>query len=63
MVSIESGYYGTSHHRNGVLCQLSTMTINNRLYGCLQFTNPLINDDNDANYFLSKLQFLLENIS
>lgn len=61
IVSIESGYYGTSHSRNGVLCQLSTMTINDQLYGCIQFTHPLVTDD-DAEYFISKLQFLLQNL-
>lgn len=61
IVFIESGYYGTSHSRNGVLCQLSTMTINDQLYGCIQFTHPLVTDD-DANYFLSKLQLLLQNL-
>jgi hypothetical protein len=38
---VESGYYGVSHGRNGVLCLLSTMTVNGRLSGCLQFTSPL----------------------
>jgi hypothetical protein len=61
IVSIESGYYGTSHSRNGVLCQLSTMTINDQLYGCIQFTHPLVTDD-DADYFISKLQYLLQNL-
>jgi hypothetical protein len=61
IVSIESGYYGTSHSRNGVLCQLSTMTINDQLYGCIQFTHPLVTDD-VADYFISKLQYLLQNL-
>jgi hypothetical protein len=61
IVSVESGYYGTSHSRNGVLCQLSTMTINDQLHGCIQFTHPLVTDD-DADYFISKLQYLLQNL-
>jgi hypothetical protein len=61
LVSIDSGFYGTSHSRNGVLCQLSTMTINDQLYGCIQFTHPLVTDD-DADYFISKLQYLLQNL-
>eukprot|EP01038_Epipyxis_sp_PR26KG_P010295 gene10295-13840_t len=43
-IEIIESYYATSHSRNGVLCQLSTMSINENLFGCLQFTNPIISD-------------------
>ena len=35
-------YYGTSHARNGVVCQLSCQTTNGALYGCLQYPFPLL---------------------
>jgi len=35
-------YYGTSHARNGVLCQLSCQTMNGELFGCLQFPEPIL---------------------
>lgn len=41
-LSVEECFYGTSHHRNGVLCQLSCMTLDKAFYGCLQFPSPLV---------------------
>ena len=35
-------YYGTSHSRNGVVCQLSCQTTNGALYGCLQYPFPVL---------------------
>ena len=43
-LAVKRAYYGTSHSRNGVLCQLSCMTVgaSGDFCGCLQFTDPLI---------------------
>ena len=35
-------YYGTSHARNGVVCQLSCQTTNGALFGCLQYPFPIL---------------------
>ena len=40
--TITQAFYGTSHSRNGVLCQLSCMTVAAKFCGCLQFTDPII---------------------
>jgi len=40
--SVTQAFYGTSHSRNGVLCQLSCMTVAAKFCGCLQFTDPII---------------------
>lgn len=42
-LAVTGAYYATSHSRNGVLCQLSCMTLGQGEFcGCLQFTDPLI---------------------
>jgi hypothetical protein len=41
-LSVSEAYYGTSHARNGVLCQLSCQTVNGELFGCLQFPEPVV---------------------
>ena len=35
-------YYGTSHARNGVVCQLSCQTTNGIFCGCLQYPYPVL---------------------
>jgi hypothetical protein len=42
LLQLKEVYYGTSHSRNGVLCQLSSITIEDTFCGCLQFTEPII---------------------
>lgn len=59
---VKAGYYGTSHSRNGVLCQLSCMTINNSFQGCLQFTHPLISYD-EADIFTKRFERIIRSIS
>ena len=61
-IKIESGFYGTSHARNGVLCLLSSMTINSCFNGCLQFVGPLVNED-DADKVLQNILKVLKTIS
>jgi len=61
-LSVKGGYYGTSHTRNGVLCQLSCMTINNNFHGCLQFTNPLTSN-NEADIFTKRFERVIKSIS
>mmetsp|Transcript_9580 Transcript_9580/g.15916 ORF Transcript_9580/g.15916 Transcript_9580/m.15916 type:complete len:197 (+) Transcript_9580:2268-2858(+) len=60
-VSVKEAYYATSHGRNGVMYQLSCMTIDNALCGCLQFTSPLVTEE-EADYVRDKVQFILQNI-
>jgi hypothetical protein len=60
-VAVRRGYYATSHARNGVLCQLSSMTIDGALNGCLQFTSPLTSPD-EADLVAQAVQFILKNI-
>ena len=60
-LAVENGYYAVSHGRNGVLCLLSTMTINGRFSGCLQFTNPLVTEE-EADFVSENLQSLLTTI-
>lgn len=49
-VSVEGVYYGTSHARNGVLCQLSCETVKSTgsLCGCLQMTSPILSREDQA---------------
>lgn len=51
-INVREAFYGTSHARNGVLCQLSCMTTGaqgkEELCGALQFTDPLITRDQGA---------------
>jgi hypothetical protein len=61
-IYVKAGYYGTSHSRNGVLCQLSCMTINNSLQGCLQFTHPLMSYD-EADAFSTRFERIIRSIS
>lgn len=62
-IYVKESYYGTSHARNGVLCQLSSQTIKDGAFcGCLQFTSPLISDQ-DADKFVDSLVFILQNLS
>lgn len=58
---VTRGYYGTSHSRNGVLCQLSCMTINNSFQGCLQFTSPLTSID-EADIFTKRVEDIMRSI-
>jgi len=46
-LEVEEVFYGTSHARNGVLCQLSVETVktSGTLCGCLQMTDPLTTRD------------------
>lgn len=49
-IRVREAFYGTSHARNGVLCQLSCMTTGavegkEEFCGALQFTDPLITRD------------------
>ena len=60
-VRCDEAYYATSHGRNGVLCLLSTMTVQGRLCGCLQFPSPIVSEE-DADYVTDKLLFLLRHI-
>ena len=45
-IQVRQAFYGTSHARNGVLCQLSCMTTGppgkEQFFGTLQFTDPII---------------------
>ena len=56
-----AGFYATSHGRNGVLAQLSCMTINGRLNGCLQFTDPIVSGVKAA-LFREKFEELLRRL-
>ena len=56
-----AAYYGTSHSRNGVLCQLSCQTLDGELFGCLQFPDPIISQSN-AKIYCQKLIDFLENL-
>jgi len=60
-IQVKEGYYGTSHTRNGVLCQLSCMTIDKSFNGCLQFTSPLTSDD-EANIYANRFENILRSI-
>lgn len=70
-MAVEEAYFATSHARNGVLFQLSCMTVKDmvgdgsgtsgRLCGCLQFTDPITSAE-EADYFVEKLLFILKNI-
>ena len=52
-------YYCTSHARNGVLCQLSSQTVNGELCGCLQFPLPIVNKSK-AGDLLQLLKLILD---
>jgi hypothetical protein len=41
-ISVSDIYFGTSHHRNGVLCQLSCMSVGDSFFGCLQYPEPIV---------------------
>ena len=62
----EQVYYATSHARNGVLCQLSCMSIDSGgsspFYGTLQFTEPLTSRD-DAGVMRDRLVTLLTRLA
>jgi hypothetical protein len=58
---VVKGYYGTSHARNGVYCLLSSITIEDSLCGCLQFTSPLISVE-DAKLFKDCLVEIIRGI-
>lgn len=60
-IYVKGGYYGTSHTRNGVLCQLSCMTIEKSFHGCLQFTSPLTSND-EANIYTSRFENIIRSI-
>ena len=57
-IFVEKGFYGTSHSRNGVLCLLSSMTINDCLSGCIQFVGPLVDEDEADQVVENLLQVL-----
>ena len=57
-VEIEKAFYGTSHSRNGVLVQLSCMTVSDKFCGCLQFPYPIINKVTSATLALRLQSFL-----
>ncbi len=63
---VEQVYYGTSHARNGVLCQLSCMSVQSDgsgpFCGTLQFTEPLISRA-DAKVMRDSLVALLERLA
>lgn len=54
LLGVKRVHYGTSHARNGVLCQLSCMSVaspgeaGSPFYGTLQFTHPLISREEAA---------------
>jgi hypothetical protein len=58
---VVEAYYGTSHARNGVYCLLSSITIEDSLCGCLQFTSPLISVE-DAKLFKDCLVEIIRGI-
>jgi len=65
-LGVSTAFYGTSHGRNGVLCQLSCMTVgggdNAPFCGCLQFTSPLISRE-EANQIAKRLVQLVEQLA
>ena len=65
-LKVEQVYYGTSHARNGVLCQLSCMSVqsdnSSPFYGTLQFTKPLISRE-DARVMRDRLVALLTRLA
>ena len=64
-LQVNSAFYATSHSRNGVLCQLSCLTVPSEeggLCGCLQFTRPLITSE-EGMRFSYDLQQLLTKLS
>jgi hypothetical protein len=63
LLQVDQVYYGTSHSRNGVLCQLSVESVKSKgiLCGCLQMTDPLLTRM-DQMIFKNKLLNLLDRI-
>jgi hypothetical protein len=60
-VRVQEAYFATSHARNGVLFQLSCMTVDDALCGCLQFTSP-ITTEVEAETFLALLTGILNSL-
>jgi hypothetical protein len=60
-VRVTEACFATSHARNGVLFQLSCMTVDEALCGCLQFTSPITTEE-EAETFLVLLEKLLNNL-
>jgi hypothetical protein len=60
-VRVQEAYFATSHASNGVLFQLSCMTVDDALCGCLQFTSP-ITTEAEAETFLALLTGILNSL-
>ena len=60
-LKLVKAYYGTSHARNGVVCQLSCQTINSQLFGCLQFPFPILTRV-DAIHCRQKVEEIVDSI-
>lgn len=57
--SIRGIYYGTSQSETGVLCQLSTITVDDAFCCCLQFPHPIVTPK-QATFIKEQLSALLQ---